>query len=1434
MNRQRLRQWTAFACAAALILGGVGLAYRLYEQRLQAARGQALDHLVAIADLKAWQIENWIAERTADVVAIGATRSIAAPLRRLLAHPDDARERRALLRALAPFKDAYAYEELFLVDANGELRLSTAAGGGAPSPEALAAARLAMRTRSAQLEHAPAGRAGDTRIAVAAPLLVDLRDGEPVPGAVILRVDPRRFLYPAVRQWPVPSASGEAFLVEQHDGTVFYLTALKFSADTQAVRRLEAPQLLAVMAAGGRRGALEGVDYRGVPVLGAAQKIHGTDWLVVSQMDAAEVYGASRIEAALLASLVLMSLLGAGLGTAYWWRGQQLRVLASDAVARRRAESERETISRLYGALSALNELVARAQSSEELLQGACEIAVASGNFQLAVVRLVDAQTGYAEHAARAGPMPYRYDRALDVREGSPDGESLTALAYRSGRPAIGASAEFATQLSGGGEGEMAVRSAGAYPLFRRGAPLGVLVLRSTASNAFDGESGRLLERMARDVSHGLDSIAADEELRRFRLALDNSADMIVLIDRDTMRFVDVNNTLCRLLGYRREELIGKRAAELVMVPEEELRRAYDELIADPSRKGGLRGQYRCRDGTLLPFESTRHVLREGNRWLVAAVSRDMRERDSAEQALRRKDQYLRSLVENVSDLVAVCDLQWRYIYMSRSCVALTGFAPEEFIGEEFCSATMPADAAALRERLSRELERSSEPQRIRHEIRRKDGEPRIQDIVISRATGPQGEPIYVVVGRDVTEEERRAHEFRTLVQHSPDIITRFGADLRCFFINDAIERATGRPAASFLGKRLREMQTPESFAAQWEAALSKAFGGVEGSLEISYPGRAGPLHYDVRFIPEKDADGAVRSVMTISRDITDRIRADQALAASEQRIRESESRLRGIVQGTLAPLLVVTREGEIVFANPAAAEVLGREPAALPGLPLGLPLANGRPADVDILLPNGDTRAAEMQFAATDFDGREVLVVSLHDLSERRRYELHIEHLANHDALTGLPNRTLLRDRVQQAIVHARRLRSHVGLLFVDLDQFKLVNDSWGHLMGDALLLEVGKRLQRTIREGDTVARLGGDEFVVLLSDLTTPDDTAVVARKIADALAEPLDLEGRSVSVTASIGVSLYPGDGDDMETLLQCADAAMYRAKEAGRNTFQYYGAEMGAQARTRVETESGLRQAIERGELRLYYQPQVSLQTGQVRGFEALLRWLHPQRGLVSPASFIPIAEDSGLILPIGQWALNAACRQAAAWSAGGLGRMKVAVNLSARQFWRGGVTELVRTALGESGLPAAQLELEITESVLARDLQQVMLSLEQLRRLGVTVAIDDFGTGYSSLAYLRSLPIQKLKIDKSFIHGIPGDGEATALVGEIVRLAHVLALEVVAEGVETAEQAQFLREAGCESMQGFLVARPMPGDECAPLLRSKRRFTFGGVESDWTE
>jgi diguanylate cyclase (GGDEF)-like protein len=441
---------------------------------------------------------------------------------------------------------------------------------------------------------------------------------------------------------------------------------------------------------------------------------------------------------------------------------------------------------------------------------------------------------------------------------------------------------------------------------------------------------------------------------------------------------------------------------------------------------------------------------------------------------------------------------------------------------------------------------------------------------------------------------------------------------------------------------------------------------------------------------------------------------------------------------------------------------------------------------------------------------------------AQQREAERRLAELAQYDALTGLANRTLFNDRLAQAIARAHRTEQPVALLFVDLDRFKEINDSLGHEAGDAVLRETAARLRAHLREGDSVARLGGDEFTVILEDVAGPDEVRAVAQKLMRAFAEPIVVDGQDLFPTLSIGVALYPRDGDTAEALLRHADTAMYQAKAEGRDGFQFYAPTMSAAVTERVTLEGRLRQALERGEFQLHYQPVVRLQTGEVASLEALLRWRHPEDGLIAPGRFIAVAEQTGLIVPIGAWVLRNALATLAAWRSGGADAPAyVSVNVSARQFRAPGFVEQVRDELADSGLPAEALLLEITESLLLRDDDQVWTDLAALRALGVRIAIDDFGTGYSSLSYLRQVPIDVLKIDRSFIQSMAGSPQQTALVDGIIRLAHTLGLQVVAEGIEDAAERDLLIGMGCTLGQGYLFARPMPAEQAARWLAGGR-------------
>jgi len=472
--------------------------------------------------------------------------------------------------------------------------------------------------------------------------------------------------------------------------------------------------------------------------------------------------------------------------------------------------------------------------------------------------------------------------------------------------------------------------------------------------------------------------------------------------------------------------------------------------------------------------------------------------------------------------------------------------------------------------------------------------------------------------------------------------------------------------------------------------------------------------------------------------------------------------------------------------------------------------------------------------FGAIEFFGREVrrydaeIVAFAQDVGSqlgqfiaRKQAESNLTFFANHDALTSLPNRFMFNERLTQALARAHRQGKMVAVLFIDLDRFKVINDTLGHDAGDRLLIELATQLRGCLRENDTIARQGGDEFVVLIEDIHDPNQVTGVAQKILETVAEPHVLGGQEFRITASIGISVYPTEGADLQTLLKNADIAMYRAKEQGKNNFQFYSAEMNQHTFERLALETSLRRAIEREEFLLHYQPKTDLRSGRITGVEALVRWRHPELGMVSPAQFIPLAEETGLIGPIGDWVLRTACTEAQRWNMQVAPGMSVAVNLSARQFAREDLAQSITSALSESGLEPRWLEIEITESTVMHDAKRAARVLQQLKDMGIRIAIDDFGTGYSSLGYLKSFPIDSVKIDRSFILDIPHDNDDVAITRAVIAMAHSLRLRVIAEGVETEEQYHFLRNHDCDEMQGYYFSEPVDAAALVRLISGPR-------------
>jgi diguanylate cyclase (GGDEF)-like protein/PAS domain S-box-containing protein len=569
------------------------------------------------------------------------------------------------------------------------------------------------------------------------------------------------------------------------------------------------------------------------------------------------------------------------------------------------------------------------------------------------------------------------------------------------------------------------------------------------------------------------------------------------------------------------------------------------------------------------------------------------------------------------------------------------------------------------------------------------------------------------------------------------------------------------------------------------------------------------------------DAQGQPLRMIGTVMDVTDRERTLRAL-------HQSEETLRRVIEGLPVVLWMIDAEGRFVLSEGKGLEVLGRKPGEVVGQSL-FDLYRDHPeviADTRRALA-GQAFACSWQVGEVVFDTRYsplrdrdgtvngAIGVAI-DVTERKHSEDRLAYLANFDPVTGLPNRSLFRDRLAHALHTADRHGHRVALLFVDLDNFKHVNDSLGHAAGDELLKQVAARLGAAIRITDTVCRLGGDEFTVIVEGLAHDEDAVHVAAKILDQSARPYLLGSREVYVTASVGIAIYPRDGETADSLLMNADAAMYRAKENGRHGYEFFTQAISARAQERLELGNELRGALARGDFALHYQPKVAIADGSVIGFEALLRWRNPRLGQVSPAVFIPILEETGLIVEVGEWVLGEACRWASGLPDRGVRAPSISVNLSARQFRHPRLDEVVQRALDDAGLSAGRLELEITESSLV-DLQANLQTMQRMKALGVNLSIDDFGTGYSSLSYLKRFPVDRLKVDASFVRDVADDPDDAAIVAAIVGLAHHLQLRVIAEGVETAEQLDFLRRQGCDEVQGYLFARPMPADEARAWL-----------------
>ncbi len=699
------------------------------------------------------------------------------------------------------------------------------------------------------------------------------------------------------------------------------------------------------------------------------------------------------------------------------------------------------------------------------------------------------------------------------------------------------------------------------------------------------------------------------------------------------------------------------------------------------------------------------------------------------------------------------------------------------------------------------------------------------------------GAHILLLTIQDVTEHilaQEKMRRFRTALNSSVDAILLFNPDdMRILDANATASRILGYRYDELLSLSVQDLRLDLDEDAVAKGAYAQLQSdGKSMTHECVYLRKDG-VHLPVEvYLSSLHSDGRKIIIATV-RDITRRVQVSNELD-------KSEARFRVAFNQAAVGLAHVAPDGRWLMVNQKLCEIAGYTAQELLQMTYhDVTHADDQDGDQELArrMLSGEIAHYTREKRYQRKDGRNIWVnvtsslirdevgkamyyiTVIEDISRRKGVEDALQYLANHDALTSLPNRLLLLNRLSEAIAHAGRLGRYVAVMFVDLDRLKFINDRLGHAAGDEVIVAAGLRLSSNLRDGDFVSRLGGDEFVVVLADLEKVEGVGLAAARLLESMSRPLHILEQEFFSTCSIGISLYPKDGIDEQTLLKNADTAMYRAKEAGGNNFQFYTTEMMSDTGSidRIMIESALRRAQERGEFVLRYQPKVDIPSGRIIGVEALLRWILPDQSRVSPAEFIPIAEETGLIVPIGEWVLRTACAQNVAWQAAGLPPVRMAVNLSARQFKQQDLVQMVARVLEETGCSATHLELEITESVVMDRPEAAAEIMRQFSHMGVHLSIDDFGTGYSSLSYLKRFPINTLKIDQSFVKEIPGNTDDAAIVKAVIALAHSLKLKVIAEGVETESQLNFLRNQRCDEMQGYLFSRPVSSDAFVQLL-----------------
>jgi len=1068
-----------------------------------------------------------------------------------------------------------------------------------------------------------------------------------------------------------------------------------------------------------------------------------------------------------------------------------IRVI-EDISERKQAEERLARAGRARGVLAECIRVLARVTDERELLEKMCNIIIASGRYRQGWTGLATGDPLYplepVAHAGYGDEEPMTKTTFL-TPEGVYRGVAFEALAL--GAPAIARDVlndpqhewQRARALEHGFQSSIGL------PLLGEDGVLGVLVMHASEPDAFDQDEIALLTTLAADVAFGIGSLRKEAARRQAeaRLARVSRARRVMAEGNHVLMHATDETDMLQQMCKIAVESGGYKQAWVGYATEDSSRPVYPAAYAgfgggdEPMTSSSTwtaDGRYQ---GTMGQVLATGEV----------DIARDIF--NQPEHARRRER------ARQLGFQSAIC-LPLRNEGRLLGAVAFYAAEPDAFDDEEIVLLTELVDDIAFGVSI------------LRTRIAHRKAEAALRE----------------------SEEQ-----FSQLAHNIPQVfwITDV-AHKRTLFVSSAAEKIIGRPLAEIrdnprsLVRAVHRDDRKRVHAARKMALVD----GYDVTYRIMRPDGSVRWLRD-RAFPVRDADGNAHRVAGIAEDITDRRRAEAALQESEQQFRQLADNIPQVFWITDAS------QSEPIYLSPAFEKIAGRPVAQVREDPrcwidmihhedrqrvrnARRLAAEGRYDEVfRIVRPDGSIRwVHDRAFPVHDSEGGVHRITGIaEDITERKHAEEQLMKLAHYDVLTSLPNRVLFYDRLKQALAQAQRNHWIVGVLFIDVDRFKNVNDTMGHAVGDRLLQQVSERLKGTVRAGDTVGRLGGDEFAVVLSNLASAQDANLVAQKMMACFTEPFRLEGTEVYVTASIGITLYPNDSTEQDILIRNADAAMYKAKEVGRDSYQFYTPEMNTRALEVLGMENSLRRALERNEYLLYYQPKVGIANGEITGLEALIRWRHPERGLVSPGEFMPVLEETGFIVQVGQWVLNAVCRQIKEWESAGVQTVPVAVNLSARQFNSKDLGATIKHILEEHQIDPALIELEITESSLMVNTEEAVRTLEYLSGLGVSLSIDDFGTGYSSLSYLKRFPLDSLKIDRSFIRDVTTDGDDATITRAVISMAHSLGLKVVAEGVETERQLAFLTEYGCDQIQGYFYAHPLPAGDCEMWLREMRRL-----------